>query len=81
MVEYTSLDVTLQQQSDINKRLYGQCKGLVEHVVAQVVTYNMAYVVLNFVVVICNISCKYSCNVLCNNTLVDCAYCYEKMFK
>ena len=35
--------------------------SFVEHVVAQVVTYNMAYVVLNFVSILVVSSCKESC--------------------
>ena len=57
--------------------------------VRAVVEYVVEYFVLNFVVVFAMYlvsilvvsSCKETCNVLCNNTLVDCAYCYESVFK
>ena len=57
--------------------------------VRDVVEYVVEYFVLNFVVVFVMYlvsilvvsSCKETCNVLCNNTLVDCAYCYESVFK
>ena len=75
MVAYTSNDVTYGSSLILIKGCRISVRAvttyvvsLVEHVVAQVVTYNMAYVVgcfvLNFVVVICKCFCKWSCSTI-----------------